>query len=326
MRVGILGCGHIASVMAETINKTNGVFLEAVAARDKAKADEFAQQYKAVKAFGSYEELCKDPVTELIYIATPISLHKEHMLLAIKHKKAVLCEKAFTVNAKEAEEVFEAAKEANVLVAEAIWTRYMSSRTIINDLIKEGRIGRVSSVSANLGYKIAAKSRIADPSLGGGALLDIGIYPLNFALMAREGVPVAAMAGVCAKSEAGVDIRECMNLRFEDDSEATLFADATTVSDRRGCIYGSEGYIEVQNINNPEVIRIYSGDRNPQLLEEIPIVHSVNGYEYELYECKKALEEHKIEVPSMNHRETLRVMRLMDAFRAAWLVRLGSEL
>lgn len=326
MRVGILGCGNIAAVMAETIQKTSGVFLEAVAARDKERAREFATRYGAVKSFGSYEELCSDPVTELIYVATTTNLHKEHMLLAIKHGKSVLCEKAFTVNEKEAEEVFAAAKEAGVLVAEAIWTRYMPSRHTINEIIASGRIGKVTTITANLGYKIADKERIAEPALGGGAILDLGVYPINFALMAREGLSIERMAGLCTKNEKGADIRDTINFAFSDGSEASIFVDAATISDRRGIIYGTDGYIEVENVNNPEVIRVYSGDRRPVLLEEIAVRHQVNGYEYELDECRKALEEHKTEVPSMPHRETLRVMRLMDGFRSVWGVKLGSEL
>lgn len=326
MRIGILGCGNIARVMAETIQRTNGVFLEAVAARDKDRAREFASRYGAVKSFGSYEELCSDPVTELIYVATTTNLHKEHMLLAIKHGKSVLCEKAFTVNEKEAEEVFAAAKEAGVLVAEAIWTRYMPSRRMINDIIASGRIGKVTSITANLSYKIADKERIADPALGGGAILDLGVYPLNFVLMARENLSIERMAGLAVKNELGSDIRDTVSLVFSDGSSASVFVDAETISDRRGIIYGTEGYIEVENVNNPEVIRIYSGDRRPVLLEEIEVKHQVNGYEYQLDECRRALEEHRCEVPSMPHRETLRVMRLMDGLRSVWGVKLGSEL
>ncbi len=325
MRIGIMGCGRIAGVMADTINHTEGMVLEAVASRTQMKAEEFKAHYSANKAYGSYEELCEDPDVEVVYIATPMSSHFNDMMLCIQHNKAVLCEKSFTVNEKEAYEVLANAKVKGVLVAEALWTRYMPSRKIISSLISSGRIGNVTSVTANLSYKIFGKERINRADLGGGALLDIGVYPLNFALMVKDGVDIDKMSGN-AVTQNGVDVRDILSLTFKDGSIATLFADSEIYSDRKGIIMGTEGIIEVENINNPEEIRIYSSERTPQLLETIKIKEDYNGYEYELYSVEKALRAGKIEVPEMPHSETLRVMRLMDTFRSAWGVKLGSEL
>ena len=248
------------------------------------------------------------------------------MLLCLNHNKPILCEKAFTVNEAEAKEVLDLAKEKGLFVGEAIWTRYMPSRKIIDKIIGEGKIGRVTSVTANLGYQISDKERIIDPALGGGALLDIGIYHLNFALMARNNVNVKALTGVCTKAETGVDLQDSMVLCFEDGSIATIFADAEITSDRRGYIYGTKGYIEVENINNPEVIRVFDDSRKPFMNSEIIIKNDYNGYEYELLEAKKCIEEGKIESEMMSHKETLRVMRFMDAFRASWGVKLSNEI
>ncbi|MDY4066793.1 Gfo/Idh/MocA family oxidoreductase, partial [Bullifex sp.] len=253
MKVGIIGCGRIARTMADTINNTKGFELYAVAARDIERANAFKEEFNASVSYGSYEELVSDDNVELVYVATPHSHHKDHMLLCLNHNKPILCEKAFTVNEAEAKEVLDLAKEKGLFVGEAIWTRYMPSRKIIDKIIGEGKIGRVTSVTANLGYQISDKERIIDPALGGGALLDIGIYPLNFALMARNNVNVKALTGVCTKAETGVDLQDSMVICFEDGSIATIFADAEITSDRRGYIYGTKGYIEVENINNPEV-------------------------------------------------------------------------
>lgn len=325
MKVGFIGCGHIARTMANTVNNTKGFELYGVAARDLDRATSFKEEFGAEKAYGSYEELVNDDNVELVYIATPHSHHRDHMMLCIEHNKNILCEKAFTVNEAEALEVLTAAKEKGVFVCEAIWTRYMPARKLINDIIASDKIGRVTSVTANLGYQISDKERIKKPKLGGGALLDIGIYPLNFALMAREGVAVKAITGVCTKADTGVDLQDSMTLAFEDGSIATIFADAEVTSDRRGYIYGTKGYIEVENINNPEVIRVFDNSRQPFMNCEIIIKKDYNGYEYELLEAKKCIEEGKIESEMMSHSETLRVMRFMDALRKSWGVKLSDE-
>ena len=325
MKVGIIGCGRIARTMADTINNTKGFELYAVAARDIERANAFKEEFNASVSYGSYEELVSDDNVELVYVATPHSHHKDHMLLCLNHNKPILCEKAFTVNEAEAKEVLDLAKEKGLFVGEAIWTRYMPSRKLIDKIIDEGKIGKVTSITANLGYQISDKERIIDPKLGGGALLDIGIYPLNFALMARNNVNVKALTGVCTKAETGVDLQDSMVICFEDGSIATIFADAEITSDRRGYIYGTKGYIEVENINNPEVIRVYDNSRNPFMNTEIIIKKDYNGYEYELIEAKKCIEEGKIESEMMSHNETLRVMRFMDAFRASWGVKLSNE-
>ena len=149
--------------------------IEAVAARDGHRARSFAGEFGVAKAYGSYEELYSDDDVDLVYVATPHSHHMQCMLDALSHGRHVLCEKAFCVNARQAEAVFALARERHLFVAEAIWTRYMPSRRMISDIIESGRIGRVTTITANLGYSIIHKPRIADPALGGGALLDIGV-------------------------------------------------------------------------------------------------------------------------------------------------------
>ena len=183
MKIGILGAGRIAAILAETMNKMSEVECYGVASRDLEKAKAFMKDHGFHHAFGSYEDMLADKEVELVYIATPHSHHYQHIKMCLDAGKHVLCEKSFTVNEKQAAEVFRIAKEKNLLLTEAIWTRYMPSRKMIDDLLAENVVGNVKKMTANLNYPLLEKERIVKPELAGGALLDVGIYPLNFAYM-----------------------------------------------------------------------------------------------------------------------------------------------
>ena len=158
--IGILGLGNIARKMASTVNLMDGVNLYAVASRSLEKAQEFKEKYFAQKAYGSYLELVQDENIDLVYIATPHSHHADLIKLAINNNKPVLCEKSFTTNLKEAKEVIALAREKNVFLGEAIWTRYLPSRFMIDQILESGVLGNISLVESNLGYKVADKERI----------------------------------------------------------------------------------------------------------------------------------------------------------------------
>ena len=183
MKVGILGAGSIARAMAMAVNGLEGVEGYAVASRDLSKAQAFCDTWGFQKAYGSYEEMLQDPQVELVYVATPHSHHFEHTRLCIEHGKPALVEKAFTANAAQARELIAMAERKGVFLTEAIWVRYMPSRRILRELIDSGIIGSVQRVSADLSYPIPNVKRLTDPSLAGGALLDLGVYVLNFASM-----------------------------------------------------------------------------------------------------------------------------------------------
>lgn len=326
IRIGILGAGNIAGKMAATINGMlaqgrEDICLYAVAARELARAEAFAAHNQVEKAFGSYEEMLADAALDLVYIATPHSHHYAHIKLCLEAGKHVLCEKAFTVNAAQAKEVLAQAKEKQLLLTEAIWTRYMPSRARIDELLASDIIGKPWMLTANLGYLISGKERIIRPELAGGALLDIGIYPLNFALM-HFGEPERVESSV-QLTELGMDAQESMTLKYADGRMAVLNASTLGLSDRRGIIYGSKGYMEVENINNPERIRVYDAARALVLDEAVP--KQISGYEYEVEACLRALAEGKTECEEMPHAETLRVMQHMDALRKSWGVHYPCE-
>ena len=329
IKIGIIGCGNIARKMASTINGLQDAELVAVAARDKDRAVAFAEKYNVRKAYGSYEELYDDNEVELVYIATLMNSHKKNMLDAIRHGKNVLCEKSFTVNAEEAEEVFEEARANEVYVAEAIWTRYMPVRKYIQDIIDSNEYGKITSISANLSYSIAHKERIRDAHLGGGAMLDIGVYPLNFAFMFLPGDDIEFQAGTCIKNETGADIRDSMSIATKNGVNISLYTDATTFSDRRGCIMLEHGMIEVENINDPASVTVWSLGENAReytFVSKKEFSHEVDGFQYEVEEACRCILTGRKESSYMPWKETLKILRCMDRFRAGWGVRLGSEL
>ena len=315
MNIGILGAGGIGSTMAKTLDRMDDVTAYAVASRSKAKAEAFAQEYGVEKAYGSYEEMVKDESVELVYIATPHSHHYEHAKLCLEHGKHVLCEKAFTVNVKQAKEIMALAKSKNLLITEAIWPRYMPSRKMINDLLAAGKIGTPNMLTANLGYLVADRDRIKDPKLAGGALLDLGVYPLNFALMAF-GTDIKSMSSTAVMSESGVDLQNSMVLEYNDGKMAVLNSTALALTDRRGVISGDNGYMIIENVNNCECIRIFNLNRKE--VETYPVPRQISGYEYEVQACVRAIRAGETECVEMPHSETIRVMEIMDTFRAQW--------
>ncbi|MCR4907780.1 MAG: Gfo/Idh/MocA family oxidoreductase [Lachnospiraceae bacterium] len=325
MRFAILGCGWIAHNMARTIIEMADVEPYAIASRDKMKAENFAGQYGFTRAFGSYEEMLADDKVELVYIALPHSHHHEWSIKALNAGKHVLCEKAFAVNEKQAREMIEISEKNHLLLAEAIWTRYMPYRRILNEILERGTIGRLHTVSANLGYRIDMNERIVKPELAGGALLDLSVYTLNFASMVW-GDDIKAYHSSCVMTDTGVDGQDAIMLEYQDGRMASLFTSIYTLTNRMGHIAGTEGFIEVENINNPREIRIYAPDRdNPKLLERIGVPEQITGYEYEVMACMKAIAEGQIECPQMPHSQTIQIMCQMDRVRGQLGIRYPFE-
>ena len=322
MNIGILGAGSIARQMAYTISKMDNAINYAIASRDYKKSQKFAKEFRVIKAYGSYEEMIKDPEVELVYIATPHSLHYEHAKLCLNNGKHVLCEKAFTINEKQAEELFEIAKEKNLFITEAIWTRYIPMRKTLDDIIESDVIGELHSLTANLGYRINNVPRLVDPNLAGGSLLDVGVYTLNFASMVF-GNNIKDISSTVIKTDTGVDAQNSITLYYENNRMAILHSTMMSRTDRRGIIYGSKGYIEVENINNCEGIKIYSLDGN--LIDEYKTPKQITGYEYEVEASIKAIKNGELECIEMPHSETLIIMRLMDKLRNNWGIKYPFE-
>ena len=322
MNVGILGAGRIAVAMAQTLNGMEAACAYAVASRDIRRAEEFAEKNHVEKAYGSYAEMLMDDKVDLVYIATPHSHHLEHGKLCISYGKPVLCEKSFTANVKQAKELLAYAKEKNVFITEAIWTRYMPSRKLIADILSSGELGELKGLSANLGYDVVDKERMVKPELAGGALLDVGVYPLNFASMCF-GNEIEKITSACVWSPTGVDAQDAMILTYKDGRLATLHAGMLAATEQYGIVYGTKGYMIAYNINNVDRIEIFSSDRKSIRTVEVP--KQITGYEYEIRACMRALEAGMLECEEMPHSETLQMMEWMDNIRADWGLRYPFE-
>ena len=325
MNFSILAPGSIARKMAEAVTGLSDeykIVCHSVASRNIEKAQSFADEWGFKKAYGSYEEMVNDPEVELVYVASPHSLHFEHAKLCLEHGKHVLVEKPFTVNAAQAQELIDLAKQKGLLLVEAIWTRFMPSRTLISEIVNNQTVGKPISLTANLGYYLQDKERLLEPSLAGGALLDVGVYPINFAVMVF-GMDISRVESSAVMSDKGVDESNSVTLYFRGGGMAVLHSTMMTPTDRSGIIYCEDGYIEVQNINNCEGIRIYN--REHELIDEINVPEQINGYEYEVLSCRRALLAGQTECEEMPLAETYKVMKLLDEIRGQWGMKYPME-
>lgn len=315
MKFSILGPGGIAQSLAETVSKLDGIEAYAVASRDYGRAKAFADKWGYKKAYGSYEEMMKDPEVELVYIATPHSNHYEYAKMCLENGKHILVEKAFTVNAKQAKEILELSKEKNLLVAEAMWTRYMPGRKMVDDLIESGVIGEPCSMTSAFGFPLTHVERLMSPDLAGGALLDLTVYPITAALMVFK-EEIKEIHTTAVMSDRGVDLQDSVTLIFENGKMAMLH---TSMLDRTACesiISGTKGFLKLHGVNNPGAISVYNAEG--EFVETYKVPEQINGYEYEVLACKEAIEAGMTECPQMPHSEILRVMELMDTIRGRW--------
>lgn len=320
MKVGILGAGHIAQKMAQTLvtmseranDQSEKELAYAVASRSLEKASQFARQYGIEKAYGSYEEMVADPLVDLVYVATPHSFHFQHVKLALNAGKNVLCEKSFMMNAAQAQEVIGLARSKGLLLAEAMWVRYMPFSRTIKELVDGGVLGKAVSLSCSLGYPVMHKERLLLPELGGGALLDLGVYTIHFARMIFGG-DIRNIQSVSVMHESGVDAQNSITLEYEDGRLACLHSTALAANDHCCIINGTQACMVVDNINNPQHAAVY--DRNHNLLGEYHAPEQITGFEYQVLACKKAIENSWVEVPELPHQEIAAVMRIIDSVK-----------
>lgn len=315
IKFAILAPGGIANCMAEAVNQIEELECYAVASRSYERAKDFADKWGFQKAYGSYEEMAEDSQVELVYVASPHSHHYPYAKLCLEHGKHVLLEKAFTVNAVQAEELITLARSKGLLLAEAFWPRYMPSRKMIDDLIAQGTIGEVQAVMADFGAPLKHVERLSNPELAGGALLDLGVYPLNFALTVFTG-KVRDIQSNAVMSPQGVDWMNGITLTFEDGKIAVLHSNMLAHMDNRGVIYGDKGYIEMGDLNNCSEVRVY--DENKKMTACYPVPEQINGYEYEAMACVRAIRAGQVECVEMPHSETLRLMKILDEVRKQW--------
>lgn len=320
---GILGAGWIASQFARDLAHAQDVELTAVGSRSKEKAEAFAEKFGFARAYGSYEELVNDAEIDIIYVATPHPSHKEHVLKCLRAGKAVICEKPFTVNVKEAEEVVQFARENKIFLMEAMWTRFLPVIRKVREWIAEGRIGEVRLIKADFGFRtgVNPEGRLFNPALAGGALLDVGIYPLSFASMLLGANPKQVLS-TAQLGETGVDEECSILLSYEGGQTAMLNAAIRLNSGSDAFIIGTAGSIRIPSFFNAKTATITAEDGTEETFADD---RTTLGYVYEAEAAGQYLREGKLESDIISLDETLQLMRMMDGIRQQWGLRYPFE-
>ena len=322
MKISFLCASGIANKMATALQGVNEAECWAIASRDLSRAQEYAEKYGFKKAFGSYDELLNDPETELVYVSSPHNLHYAHVKMCLEHGKHVICEKPFTVNAKQAEELFTLAGKKNLFLTEAFWSRFIPGREKLVELIESKVLGEVKSVQAAMGYDLTSVQRLTDPNLAGGALLDVGVYALNFAAMVL-GDQVEQTLSCVDMSEDGIDKQNAIILCYPEGRIAYIMSSMCSDMNIEGVVNCEHGYFECNNVYCWQEIKVCKKEGECIAVHKTPV--RVNGYEYEVESSIRAITQGKLECPEMPHRETLRIMRQMDAIRAQWNMKYPCE-
>ncbi|MDB6122904.1 MAG: oxidoreductase domain protein [Pedosphaera sp.] len=322
IRWGIIGTGAIARKFAEGLTALLDAELVGIGSRSQAKADEFAAQFNVPFRYDSYEALANDPEIDAIYVATPHSLHAENTLLALEAGKPVLCEKPFTINAQQAELVIQTARSKKLLAMEAMWTRFLPMMVRLKEMLAEGTIGEVRTLTADFGFKAKSEEgRLFDPAFGGGALLDVGVYPISLASM-LFGTP-ATVTGSAELGSTGVDEQAAMVLTHPGGELALLHTSIRTNTFHEATIVGTEGKIKLQpSWWQGTDMTLFLDDGGEELLE---FPYTGNGYQFEAAAFMECLLGGKTECAIMPLDETLSIMKTMDGLRAQWGLKYPME-
>lgn len=307
--IGILAVSNIAATIARTVqmNVPNAKIV-AVGSRTLEKAQRFAERFHIAKAYGSYEEMLADADVEIVYISSPASFHYEHTMLCLQHEKHVLCEKPFAMNAQQAEKMLSYARKKNSFLSDGLWTSYLPMAETIAKIAESGRIGRVCTVCANQHYYAPPETRLRNSSLGGSAVLEMGVYLISFANIVF-GTTVQKVCALGEVNEDGIDEQAAMILQY-DNGLAVLNCGMNAVSDRMGTIYGDKGYIIIQDANEYKRMQVYGTDG--KLIDEI---NMASGYECEIRTCVQAVIERKLETIERSHEKILSCMRTLDIIK-----------
>ncbi len=317
IRWGILGTGKIAGSFATGLSFVSGAEIVAVGSRSEATAQEFAARHGIPNAYASYQALILDPGVDVVYIATPHSLHLDNCLMCLDAGKAVLCEKPFTINAAQAQKVIETARQKKLFLMEAMWTRYIPLIVHLRRLLAEGAIGTVEMFTAGLGmtpHHLPPTHYILKPELGGGILLDAGIYPLSLASMIFQKQP-ARIAGL-AEFQNGVDVQDALTLEYDGGGMATMHMTLKAPIPPEFAIYGTQGRIRV----HPPLFRPtkLSLTRTGGEEQEFEMPLEGNGWNYQAVEVGNCLRDGKLESDVMPLDETLALMQTLDRIRGMW--------
>ena len=318
IRWGILGCGKIAHKFAQDLLTIPNAKLEAVASRNQQKSKVFGMRYHSNKSYDSYLELCLDTTIDVIYIATPHVFHYEQTLMCLNHQKAVLCEKPFAMNATQVAEMIAAAKRNNVFLMEAMWTFFLPHYQYVLNLIESKELGEITNLKADFGYdfEFDPTSRVFDKKLGGGSLLDIGIYPL-FAALSMLGMPTQIKAEAQMTSTK-VDESCTMTLRYENGAIAELYCTLAKRLNTEAIITFEKGIVTIhEQFHKPSSVTIKTIESTKQLNFEV----NAYGYSFEAIHVQEMLLQGETESTIMTFDKSRALIGLLDAVR----VEIGLE-
>jgi len=317
IRWGIISTGHISGRFAEALEILPDAELVAVASRTQESADEFANKYNIPKAYATYQELADDPDIDVVYIGTPHTFHLENSTICMRKGKSVLCEKAFTINADEAREMVRIAREENVFLMEAMIPRHVPLLKKVLGWIEDDRIGEVRMVKASRCARgeFMPESRIFNPKLGGGSLLDVGVYVISFASQVFGKAPIESV-GLSHIGELGSDEQGVAILKYDKGEIADLSFALHTEAVNEAYILGTEGFIKIDDVFAvPSKAALFINKKEVETIEE-PIIG--NALNYEAEEVMRCMREGLKESPHMPMDESIEIMEIMDKIREPW--------
>ena len=310
---GILGPGGIARAFAKDLQLLDGHEVAAVGSRTLSNAQEFAKSFGGT-AYGSYEELVADPTVDAIYVATPHPSHKDNVISALNAGKPVLCEKPFAVNAHEAREMVAAAERNGVALMEAMWARFLPHYAHVREIIASGVLGQILTVQADHGQRLADRNipRLIEPSLAGGALLDLGIYPVSFAHMIL-GNPTKITASAVLTNK-GVDAQTSMIFDYGDGAQAILTTTMIEQTPCRAVVAGVNGWLEIdRTFYNPTSMRVVLFDGS---VTQYPHTYTGHGLREQAEAFKKLVQSGKNQSEILTWKDTVDIMVTLDAVRS----------
>jgi dihydrodiol dehydrogenase / D-xylose 1-dehydrogenase (NADP) len=314
---GIIGAGRIASTFATALNSLDNTELVAVASRDLNRAKEFADRLHIKKAYGSYEEMVKDSEIDVIYIGTPHTEHKANSALCIVNGKSVLCEKPFTINQKETQYLIDLAKEHKVFLMEAMWTKFLPATKVVKKWIQDKIIGEVKYFNLSFGYQAEfdINNRVFNPDLAGGALLDVGVYPIAYVTYMLDKLP-DHLASSAYFGKSNIDETNVIAFSYNEGVMANLSSSIIANTGSDAVIIGDKGKIVVPSFWSAESAELY--DENGKLVDAFLLPFTSNGYVYEAEEVNRCIREGKIESDIIPLKDTLNIMKIMDEIRTTW--------
>jgi predicted dehydrogenase len=322
---GIMGCGGIANLFARSLNVIEEGELLAGASRTPGRADAFAKIHGMERVYTEYDALLADPDVDAIYVATTHNFHYENVKQCLESGKHVLCEKPFTLNAVQAQELVDLAREKNCFLMEAMWTRFLPAIVKLQELLAEGVIGEVQAVRADFcagGNEFSKDHRMRNKALAGGALLDLGVYPITFADIVFDDAPTRIQSSAFI-GDTGVDDRSFYQLDYPDGRYAQLSSSFSHASPNEGLVFGTKGFIRVPQFWMTQALEIHRHGEEPEMLS-FPYEDGEN-FKYEIDHAMKCIRNGKLESDVHPLSKMVSIMQTMDTLRTQWGLKYPEE-